>query len=319
MQQLPLALEQLKDKFPAKPYCTDDLSYGVKVRPKAIALLKRYIQVNHPYYTNFLIFDLDYPTAYVDFFYDMVGIPTPNLIVENKENGHAHYIYQLVTPIYNTDCSRPKPIQYGNAVYSALREVLKADKGYTGLITKNVLHEHWRTHLLREEPYTLKQLSERLDLTQHKITKPIAPDEAVGLGRNCCLFHIVRKWAYIEIRKYRGSTYPQWLQGVIDHCMKLNGEFTLPMSYNEVKGIAKSIARWTWKRDSYCYQEFIERQSTKGRKGGLKGGAVRSAQYADKRQQAQKLKDSGINNTQIAKQLGVDRKTVRRWFVGVGQ
>jgi transposase len=51
----------------------------------------------------------------------------------------------------------------------------------------------------------------------------------------------------------------------------------------------------------------------------LKGGAVRSAQYTDKRQQAQKLKAEGINNTQIAKQLGVDRKTVRRWLGGVGQ
>ena len=184
MQQLAIALEQLTDKFPSKPYCTDDLSFGVKVRPKRIALLKRYIQANHPYYTNFLIFDLDSPTAYVDFFYDMVGVPTPNLIVENPENGHAHYIYQLATPIYQTDASRPKPVAFGNAVYLALREALEADVNYSGLITKNALHEHWRTHLLREQPYTLKQLSERLDLTQHKINKEIPIDEAVGLGRN---------------------------------------------------------------------------------------------------------------------------------------
>lgn len=314
MQQLPLALEQIINKLPAKPYCSDDLSYGVKVRPKAIALLKRYIQANHPYYTNFLIFDLDYPTAYVDFFYAMVGVPTPNLIVENPENGHAHYIYQLETPIYNTDASRPKPIQYGNAIYMALREVLQADQGYTGLITKNALHEHWRTHLLREQPYTLKQLSERLDLTTHKINKPIAPDEAVGLGRNCCIFHTVRKWAYVEIRSYRGSTYTQWLQGVIDHCMKLNGEFTLPMSYNEVKGIAKSIARWVWKRDSYSYQEFIDRQTRKSKLGAAKGGTARSMQYQDKRKQAQQLKVQGLNNTQIAKHIGVHRNSVNTWL-----
>ena len=314
MQQLAIALEQLTDKFPSKPYCSDDLSYGLQVRPKAIALLKRYIQANHPYYTNFLIFDLDSPTAYIDFFYDMVGVPTPNLIVENPENGHAHYVYQLATPIYNTDCSRPKPIQYGNAVYTALREVLKADNGYTGLITKNALHEHWRTHLLRAEPYTLKQLSERLDLTQHKITKPIAPHEAVGLGRNCCVFHTIRHWAYVEIRKYRGKSYNQWLQGVIDRCTALNSEFTAPMSYNEVKGIAKSIAKWTWKRDSYCYQEFIDRQTRKSKLGSSKGGTARSIQYHDKRQQAQQLKANGMNNTQIAKQLGVHRNSVNTWL-----
>lgn len=319
MTQLSLALEQITDKFPNKPYCSDDLTYGLKVLPKHIALLKRYIQANHPYYTNFLIFDLDSPTAYVDFFYSMVGVPTPNLIIENPENGHAHYVYQLATPIYNTDASRQKPIQYGNAVYSALREILNADRGYTGIITKNALHKHWRTHLLRSEPYTLKQLSEHLDLTQHKITKPIAPNEAVGLGRNCCVFHTVRHWAYVEIRKYRGKTYTQWLQCVLDRCMELNGQFTLPMGYNELKGIAKSIARWVWKRDPHCYSMFIERQAIRGRKGGLKGGAVRSALYQDKRQQAQKLKADGMNNTQIAKLLEVDRKTIQRWFSRVGQ
>lgn len=270
MQLLPRALEQLTARFPHKPYCTDYLYAGLQVRPKRIALRKRYIQVNHPSYTNFFVFDLDYPTAYVDFFYDMVGIPKPNLIVENKENGHAHFIYQLATPIYNTDCSKPKPIQFGNAVYTALREALEADVNYSGLITKNALHEHWRTHVLREEPYTLKQLSERLDLTTRKVNKEIPIDEAVGLGRNCCVFHTVRQWAYIEIRKYRGKTYNQWLQGVIDHCMTLNGQFTVPMSYNEVKGISKSIARWVWKRDPHCYAMFVERQSIRGRKGGSK-------------------------------------------------
>ncbi|MFW1931632.1 replication initiation protein, partial [Acinetobacter baumannii] len=116
--------------------------------------------------------------------------------------------------IYNTDASKPKPIEYGNAVYTALREVLNADKGYTGLITKNALHKHWRTHVLRSEPYSLNQLAERLELTSREIKKPIKPDEAVVLGRNCCVFHTVRKWAYVEIRMHRSSTYNQWLDAV---------------------------------------------------------------------------------------------------------
>lgn len=278
MQQLPLSLEQITDKFPNKPYCSDDLSFGLQIRPKHIALLKRYIQPNHPYYTHFFVFDLDYPTAYIDFYYSMVGVPTPNLIVENPENGHAHYIYQLATPIYQTDASKPKPIEYGNAVYNALREVLRADNGYTGLITKNALHKHWRTHVLREQPYTLDQLSEHLELTSKQINKPIAPDEAVGLGRNCCVFHTVRKWAYVAIRKHRGSTYNQWLDAVLNECVSLNNQFTLPMNHNEMKGIAKSIARWVWKRDPHCYAMFIERQSMKGKKSkrGAKPDSARS-------------------------------------------
>ncbi len=46
---------------------------------------------------------------------------------------------------------------------------------------------------------------------------------------------------------------------------------TAPMQYNELKGIAKSISRYCWKKDAYCYQEFIDRQTRKGKLGGLKG------------------------------------------------
>jgi len=315
MQQLSLGLEQIIDKFPNKPYCSDDLHLGLHIRPKHLALLKRYIQPNHPYYTHFFVFDLDYPTAYVDYFYSMVGVPTPNLIVENPDNGHAHYVYQLKTPIYHTNASNDKPIKYGNAVYLALRQVLNADVNYSGLITKNAVHNHWRTHILREQPYTLDQLSERLDLTTRQINKEIKIDEAVGLGRNCCVFHTVRHWAYVEIRKYRGAKgFNPWLESVIAQCCSVNDQFTVPMNYNEVKGIAKSIARWVWKRDSYAYQEFIDRQTRKGALGASKGGKTRSAKYDAKRKLALRLKAQGKNNTEIAKQLDVTRMTVFRWF-----
>ena len=48
MQQLSLGLEQFTGNLPNKPYCTDDLQLGLQIRPKHLALLKRYIQPNHP-------------------------------------------------------------------------------------------------------------------------------------------------------------------------------------------------------------------------------------------------------------------------------
>lgn len=315
MQQLSLGLEQFTGNLPNKPYCTDDLQLGLKIRPKPLALLKRYIQPNHPYYTHFFVFDLDYPTAYIDFFYSMVGVPMPNWIVENAENGHAHYIYKLHTPIYHTNASNDKPIKYGNAVYLALREALNADINYSGLIAKNAVHKHWRTHVLREQPYTLDQLSERLDLTTRQINRQIKVDEAVGLGRNCCVFHTVRHWAYVEVRQYRAKTFNQWFEAVIAQCCSVNAQFTDPLQYNEVKGIAKSIARWVWKRDSYAYQEFIDRQT---RKGSL-GGKAKGEAYSDKRKQAVRLKAKGMSNTEIAEKLKVARYTVIRWLNEVSQ
>jgi DNA invertase Pin-like site-specific DNA recombinase len=91
------------------------------------------------------------------------------------------------------------------------------------------------------------------------------------------------------------------------------------MQYNEVKGIAKSIARWVWKRDGYAYQEFIDRQTRKGALGGLKGGKVRSAQYDAKRKQAGRLKAKGMSNTALAEKLNVARYTVIRWLNEVSQ
>jgi hypothetical protein len=42
------------------------------------------------------------------------------------------------------------------------------------------------------------------------------------------------------------------------------------LPYSEVKATAKSIATYCWKKDSYCYQEFIDRQTRKGALGGKK-------------------------------------------------
>ncbi|WP_171495229.1 helix-turn-helix domain-containing protein, partial [Acinetobacter soli] len=147
------------------------------------------------------------------------------------------------------------------------------------------------------------------------INKQIKVDEAVGLGRNCCVFHTVRHWAYVEVRQYRGKTFNPWLEAVIAQCCSVNAQFPVPMQYNEVKGIAKSIARWVWKKDSYFHHEFIDRQT---RKGAL-GGKAKGEAYSDKRKQAVRLKAKGLNHTQIAKQLGVARYTVIRWFNEVSQ
>ncbi|MFK7065282.1 replication initiation protein [Acinetobacter baumannii] len=282
----------------------------MKIRPKTIAMTHKYIQPNHPYYQNWIVLDLDYDAVLVDLIYSTVGVPLPNILVENKHNGRAHLFYQLQKPVYKTDASRLKPIAYLNAATQRLQALLNADVGYVGLIAKNPLNKQWRAYTLRDKPYSLNELASKLEIDWKQINKPIKQNEAVGLGRNCYLFHTARLWAYVAIRKHRGATYNQWLQSVLDHCLKLNEGITEPLGYNELKGIAKSIARWVWKRDPHCYAMFIERQSIKGRKGGKAKGEA----YSFKREQAVKLKEQGMNNTQIAKQLSVTRRTIINWL-----
>jgi hypothetical protein len=84
------------------------------------------------------------------------------------------------------------------------------------------------------------------------------------------MFDTVRKWAYKAIRAHRGGIYTSWLDEVIKHCLSVNEAFLEPLPYSEVKATAKSIATYCWKKDGYCYQEFIDRQSRKGAIGGKK-------------------------------------------------
>lgn len=270
MQQLSLCLEQFTDKLPNKPYCTNNLEHGLLVRPKAVAVDYIYIQPDHPYYQNYLILDLDYESSLIEILYSMTGVPLPNLLVENKENGRSHIFFNLKTPVYKTNASKIKPIIYANAVLKRLQSLFNADVGYSGLIAKNPIHEQWRAYTLRDKPYSLNELASKLEIDWKEANKPIKQDEAVGLGRNCYVFHTARFWAYTAVREFRGKTYNQWLQTVIDHCLKLNEGITEPMQYGEIKGIAKSIARYCWKRDGYAYQEFIDRQRRKGSIGGKK-------------------------------------------------
>lgn len=315
MQQLELILDQFINTIPKRPYASDDLAYGVKIYSKDAALLKVYLQPNHPYYLHNIVFDLDYEASLVEILYSKTGIPLPNLIIENKENGRSHAVYQLKTPVFKTDASRQKPIIYLNAIHRTLQHVLDADANYSGLICKNPLNDRWRTNTLRHTPYSLDELANKLEIDWKQISKPIKQDEAVGLGRNCYLFHTARQWAYAAIRNHRGATYNTWLQSVLDHCLKLNEGITDPLGYNEVRGIAKSISRYCWKRDPHCYQEFIDRQTRKGQLGGKAKGKA----YNAKRTQAVQLKEQGLNNSQIAKQLGVARYTIIRWLDEVSQ
>jgi DNA-binding NarL/FixJ family response regulator len=127
------------------------------------------------------------------------------------------------------------------------------------------------------------------------------------------MFEKGRHWAYKAIRDYmhHNSSY-EWEKAVRAQIEAINSSFEDPVPYSEVKATAKSIAKWVWQR--FSYGGFSEIQAKRGAKGGKAKGLV----YSVKREQALQLRQEGLNNTQIAKQLEVDRKTVRRWF-GVGQ
>ena len=301
-------VENFYAKLPHKPYCSDDLGYGVIIRPKKTAILKQYIQYNPPCLITSLVFDIDRSDAF--FAWSDANLPTPTWIAKNRLNGHAHVGYMLATPVCTTHRARQNVIEYLAKIEQAYSLALGADRGYTGLITKNPCHSTWENHIFDVQPHELGYLADFVDLKELKTDLK----EVSGLGRNCAMFDTVRYWAYKAIRAHLAVGFEKWHLEVLEQAKNANGAFLEPLPYSEVKATAKSIARWVWRNHAVAHAKFIERQAMKGRMGDSShGGKARSAQYSDMRQEALKLHIMGFNPTQIAKKLNISRPSVYSW------
>ncbi|MGU5641084.1 replication initiation protein [Aeromonas caviae] len=123
------------ERLPRRPYCTNDKSSGLLIRPQATALGYLHIQYNPPPHVSSLVFDLDKPDGYHA--WKDAGLPAPHWISVNRTNGHAHIGYMLAAPVARTSAARQKPLRYLAAIEHVLAKRLGADMGYSGLITKN--------------------------------------------------------------------------------------------------------------------------------------------------------------------------------------
>ena len=296
----------LFDSLPNKPYCMDEKPGYMLIRTKAIAVKKPYIQVNPPLTTIYFVFDDDKEDSALSWF--DAGLPQPFWTTQNPLNGHCHHCYKLEIPLCTSEFASVKAIKYAQAVYYAYALKMGADLGYSELITKNPLHPQWRTTYWTKQAYSLDYLADFVDLPK-KLPKKL---EVVGLGRNVTMFEKGRHWAYKAIRDYmHHNSSHEWERAVRAQIEAINSGFEQPLPYSEVKATAKSIAKWVWQR--FSYGDFSEIQAKRGAKGGKKGGAVRSAQYAELRVEAKKLKETGLSYTEVANQLNVSRRSVIGW------
>lgn len=313
MEQLNLIFNP--DRLPRTARCTDNLQYGTRLRKLKTALKSRYIQINPPKMVFWLTYDVDRQGACLA--WEDANLATPNFATKNRENAHAHLVYGLQVPVLTCEASRQKPLAYANAIKNAYTELLGADRGYSGLITKNPLNEFWEVLEGHSRLYDLAELAEWVpDL--HKFQYKGNKDEnQVGIGRNVSLFHAVRKWSYVEIRLFRGEGrkyYPQWLSHVQDFVAKRNGDFSEPLPFSEIKALAKSIANFCWINDPAHEQAFKARQQFKSKLGSSVGGIKRSEMYGEAREEAIRLHVMGNPIKAIAELLGVHRNTVSSWL-----
>lgn len=305
------------NRWPRKPYCSQDLEAGLRIRSLAQALRRPYIQANPPHLRVWSIFDVDRPGAALA--WEAGNLPPPSWVTINKQNAHAHLVWGLSAPVLVESAeARQAPIRYLLAIESAFRAKLQADSGYSGLITKNPAHPLWRTLRGPSDFYDLGYLSEFVDLPKFLPRQGVKIEE-IGLGRNCILFDFLRTWAYKAVRAHREQrNYVFWQAQVYDRALNRNADFINPLDSKEAWHIAKSVTKWVWKRDPAAAAAFVHRQAFKGQLGGVASGVSRLAASEDKRASARLMAAAGRSKVSIARELNVTDKTVRNWLLKTG-
>ena len=311
------------DRLPRRPYATNNLANGLCVMPAVDALERRYIQANPPAQIFWLPFDIDRPY----FEGDWRTKATPNIIVRNPANGHAHLLYGLVAPVTRTSLGRAAPLRFLANISEALRFELDGDPGYSGLICKNPTHGHWQVETPRDALYDLHELAEHVDLVASaKRIRATPKRQLTCLSRNCSLFDSLRTWGYkaytghgtgLEIN---GRGYDGWAAAVLEKARNLN-VFTNPLPDSEVRATARSVAKWIWDQytgtrragttpDDMTPEAFSMLQSSLGKMGNL----ARHGDNREKRVEAIKMYAGGLTQAQIADELEVSQQTVSRWL-----
>ena len=243
--------------IPTKPYCTDFHSEGLIIRSRKKALEFRHLQLNGPNTYAWITFDVDRDDAYRAA--DDAGLKAPNVISVNPRNGHGHLSYLLATPVHRYVASRRKPLEFYAGVERGYRRRLCADRGYSGLIVKNPLHLDWRTEWQALKPYTLEDLDCELDF-KDKAPELIIERE-IGAGRNVTVFDNLRRLAYQKVRAFKPTgNFAGFHRSVLDLAMGLNMQFYDPLREGEVRAIAKSVAKWTWRHFSMEGFSAIQRE-----------------------------------------------------------
>lgn len=280
-----------------------------RIRSQSQALTEPFIQLNPPTHAAWLVFDIDRPRA-ADAWID-ASLPPPTYAATNPENGHAHLGYALSAPVCTTAHGRLKPLRYLAVIEYAYRRLLGADAAFGGYLAKNPLHPRWLLWEPANAPqYELGLLADYVDLPLQ--LPPSRRQEDRGYSRNCDLFDDLKGWAYVAIRDYwRPRGEELWRNAVLMQADRLN-TFAVPLLASEISGIARSVARWTWRNTTPA--GFRARQAAVGRLGGLASGQVRYAASLELRQRAIALAASGWGYTRIADELQAPRTTVRSWI-----
>jgi len=273
-------------------------------------------------YTS-IVLDIDYD--YRDAAYatsELDSLPAPNLAIMNPENGRAHLVFLLATPVHNNkpredgSGSSTKAVAYYKRVSAGLGLAYGADMSYTQLICKNPCSSRWIVDIVRERPYTLDELADWIYVPQDaEIDKAI--EKAKGEGRNCTLFELVAAYAHKTVHRVRD--FREFQMEVSAFAYQRNSQVGDKFSRGrlpdkEVETIIKSVVNWTWNNYRLPKEEWADWCRQNALKGNAKSVQVRHAKKEGRKAGVLQLLATGkYTQQQVADLLEINVKTVKRY------
>lgn len=214
----------------------------------------------------------------------------------------AHVGWGLARPVHTGPNARRVPQDTLARCAEWLAAETGADASYAGLLTRNPCHaaEGLEIEWGRPEPYPLAEL---LDWVPRGWRRPRLP--ATAEGRNCAVFHALRRWAY-QPRNWEAS----W-ESLEQTAKALNALHTVPMGDREVGDIVKSVHGWLQRRlerGEWTSATFAELQSARG----VKSGESRRRKTALRDALIRKRAAAGVSQLAIAAEVGLTPKAVRK-------
>lgn len=309
--------------LPRKPYCSFDKTASL-ILMQMYAVLYPYIQLNNPTQCAWLVFDCDHQDILI---WEKAGLPPPSYIALDPLSGRFHIGY-AISPVFLGANARRKPIEYLAAIQRTMTRLLKADSRFVGLITKNPIHTEWQVNILHNQQYDLSELHQAIGELDKKHYGETLTTDLIGFERNCELFHVLRFHSYAHIRLTDDMTYEQWHEYLSRHVEELNASYrsidVAPLEDREVRGIAKSVSKWTWqRRDTIHYKErklqLDESQplATRQAIGAYHSHEVRKEASQQRIEKAiVELKAKGIKVTQkaVIESSGLTRRTIQKYW-----
>lgn len=246
--------------LPERPYCTSRLG-RLLIRSASRAVGYSMIQHNSPLMWRWMVFDIDGDDSFTRA--EDRGCPPPTFIALNPENGHGHAAYLLQNPVSAFEKSSRRAMRFFEDVERGFTYKLGADPAYASFLSKNPLSTQWKTAWQAAIPYQLETLNDYL--TRADKRKAPKREESV-FGRNSTVFDAMREIAYRQCLdfKKRGKSVEclsAMLCNAVEH---INRGFPAALSHAEMKGIARSVAKWVWEK--FSAKQFSALQQARGRK-----------------------------------------------------